>query len=173
MSALAEQHERWVGARERLYLGQPVSAPKVERPRPVSPFVVDVIARRKAAKEAREKAIEWLRQHPPHWSAIVKQVAKKHGVTSKDILGSSRSTPIVLARHEAIYRMRTEITVNGKPLSFPQIGKRFGRDHSSALHGFYKHAALIGAPDEVFHNISSAKRKIAILRERESAREAA
>jgi chromosomal replication initiation ATPase DnaA len=126
----------------------------------VSPFAVEVLARRAAEKKAREEAIEWLRNHPPHWSSIVKQVAKKHGLKSSDLLGPARFKNIVLARNEAFYRMRTEISVNGEPLSFPQIAKRFHKDHSSVLHGFYKHAALIGDADVVFHRNRKGGKKL-------------
>lgn len=170
MSALAEQHERWVGARERLYSGKHVAAPKAQRPRPVSPFVVDTLARREAAKKAREEAIAWLRKHPPHWSAIVKQVAKKHGLKSSDLLGPARFKKIVAARNEAYYRLRTEITVNRAPLSFPMIAKRFKKDHSSVLHGFYKHAALVGDTNEVIHSINRSHRERLTLRSFEVAR---
>jgi len=170
MSALAEQHERWVGARERLYSGRPVSAPNAERPRPVSPFAVDVMAQRAAAKKAREEAIAWLRSHPPHWSAIVKQVAKKHGLKSKDLLGTSRIKHIVAARYEAYYRMRTEITVNGHPISFPEIGRRFRKDHSSIMWGFYKHATLIGASNEVINRFGKVRTYLLTTEPPETAR---
>jgi len=66
---------------------------------------------------------------------IVEEVAAKHGITYEDVVGHSRKRAIVLARREAIYRMRTET-----PLSLQQIGKALGgKDHTSVLHALRCH----------------------------------
>ena len=128
-------------------------APKAPRPRPVSPFVLEIRARREEAarREAefqahRAKARANRENSGPHWSRIIAQVVRKHGLRASDILEPSRYQRVVMARNEAFYRMRTEILVGGAPMSFPAIGRRFGgMDHTTVLHGFRKHAALIGA----------------------------
>lgn len=66
---------------------------------------------------------------------IIKEVADKHGLTYKDIIGKSRKAPIVAARYEAIeavHRAKPKLSLNG-------IGKQFcDRDHSTILHALKK-----------------------------------
>ena len=50
-----------------------------------------------------------------------------------DILSRSRSAPIFEARAIAMKRLRDEIVIVGKPVSYPQIGKWFGRNHSTVM----------------------------------------
>jgi chromosomal replication initiation ATPase DnaA len=67
--------------------------------------------------------------------SIVAEVAAQHGITYADMVGHSRKRAIVLARREAIYRLRTET-----PLSMAQIGKALGgKDHTSVLHALRCH----------------------------------
>jgi hypothetical protein len=69
------------------------------------------------------------------WREIVKQVALKHGVSFMDIISPRRQMPVVLARHEAMYRLKNET-----PASYPRIGKWLGgRDHTTCLHGIRMH----------------------------------
>jgi hypothetical protein len=73
----------------------------------------------------------------PAWKLIVQEVCAKHGLTLPVILGARRSKQIVLARHEAFYRLSTETT-----MSLPQIGYRMGgKDHSTVIHGIRQHEA--------------------------------
>lgn len=59
---------------------------------------------------------------------ICRAVSRQEGVSVHDILVSRKRTkPVAMARHEAIYRMRE------KGFSLPQIGRVFGRDHTSIL----------------------------------------
>lgn len=66
---------------------------------------------------------------------IIKEVANKHGLTYKDIIGKSRKAHIVAARYEAIeavHRARPKLSLNG-------IGKHFSdRDHSTILYSLKK-----------------------------------
>ena len=156
MSVLMEQGETVLAAhygavRDRLMNGV-TPLPRQAAPRPVSPFVREIRAQREAAakaeavfREERARARAAKEHAGPHWSQIVHQVAKKHKLKAKDILGPSRFRVIVTARNEAFYRMRTEILVSGLPMSYPAIGRRFGgMDHTSVLHGVRKHAESIG-----------------------------
>jgi hypothetical protein len=62
--------------------------------------------------------------------AIVADVCRQFGVTKNDLKSDRRSAPLVLARHVAMYLVKTETT-----WSLPQIGKFFGgRDHTTVLH---------------------------------------
>lgn len=66
---------------------------------------------------------------------IIAEVAGRHGVTAAEITGRHRSAPIVTARHEAI----AIVYVECPSLSFPQIGRIFGkRDHSTIIHACRK-----------------------------------
>lgn len=67
----------------------------------------------------------------PGWRAIVNEVARKHGIEPKVIVGLSRSKPVIAARHEAIYRIVTELG-----MSFPAIGAHFKRDHTTIMHSY-------------------------------------
>lgn len=60
-------------------------------------------------------------------------VALKHGLTRHDILGRVKTTHICRARHEAYYHFRR------KGWSYPEIGRLFGRDHSTIIYGVEKH----------------------------------
>jgi len=77
----------------------------------------------------------------PSWKRIVYEVATKHHITVAELIGGQRSSPIVAARHEAMYRMKTETAMN-----LPAIGRRLGgRDHTTVLHGVRRYeASLLG-----------------------------
>lgn len=76
--------------------------------------------------------------HPSMSGQIIAEVARKHGLGVKDLTGPHRASNVVLARNEAVWRMRTETK-----LSFPQIGLKFGRDHTTMLHSYRQHAKLL------------------------------
>lgn len=65
---------------------------------------------------------------------IVKDVAKARGFSAQELLGASRNQNLVLARHEAMYLC----SKSGK--SYVLIGRIFGKDHTSVMHGVRKHA---------------------------------
>lgn len=76
--------------------------------------------------------------HKPHIPPSIKSTADRiegvvcdeYGVTLAQMRGQSRKAHIVRARHEAWLRMR-EMT----GMSYPGIGRRYGRDHASIIHG--------------------------------------
>ncbi len=59
---------------------------------------------------------------------IFTAVFKKYGINKEDLLGTKRNKDIAQARHISIYLIRT-IT----EMSFPNIGKMFNRDHTTAM----------------------------------------
>ncbi len=63
---------------------------------------------------------------------IFAATSKKYSVTKEEILGKKRTKEIMQARHVAVYLIR-EIT----EISFPTIGKMFGKDHSTT-HASYE-----------------------------------
>ena len=65
---------------------------------------------------------------------IIRDVARKHGISVETIKSSTRTKHIVEARHEAmalVYTLRPD-------LSLPQIGKIFERDHTTILYAVRK-----------------------------------
>jgi hypothetical protein len=72
-------------------------------------------------------------------TVIMAEVARKHGIEVRDLLGPWRRKEIVWARHEAVYRMREETS-----LSFPGIGRAMGgRDHTTALNSYKKFSTAL------------------------------
>lgn len=66
--------------------------------------------------------------------AIVRQVAERHGVPVHHVVGVSRSPEHVKPRTEAMYLIRE----TGR-FSYPQIGRFFGRDHSTVIAAVRRH----------------------------------
>ena len=64
---------------------------------------------------------------------ILKQVSKKHGVSVEDIKSKKKTDSIANARHISIYIIR-KLT----DLSLKEIGKVFGRDHSTVISSINK-----------------------------------
>lgn len=81
-------------------------------------------------------ATETLANPKAHIARIKSETAEKHGVTGADIEGPRRSVKIVLARHEAMWRARSETS-----LSLPSLCKLFNRDHTTLLWGVRQHEA--------------------------------
>lgn len=65
-------------------------------------------------------------------SEIPKAIAKVHGITLRELLGTSRKRHIVAARAEAIKMLREA------GLSLPAIGAILRRDHTTILHHVQK-----------------------------------
>lgn len=66
---------------------------------------------------------------------IIRDVARRHGISPQDITGRSRSRTIVEIRHEAI----VEAHLKRPDLSSPQLGRLFGnRDHTTILYALRK-----------------------------------
>ena len=67
---------------------------------------------------------------PPEVTAkrIISLVSKRYGVAEDDIFGRKRQQQICHARNVSIY-----IIKKSTDLSYPSIGKMFGRDHSTII----------------------------------------
>lgn len=77
---------------------------------------------------------------PGSVAAIVDEVAKKHGLTMTDLRCKGQNKPLVLARHEAMFRAASETLA-----SLPQIGRSLGgRDHTTVINGILRHAQRNG-----------------------------
>lgn len=76
----------------------------------------------------------------PNWLRITAEVGARHKLTVKVLTSPSRNRKVVMARNEAFWRLREEAS-----LSFPQIGMKFGRDHTTVLHGYRQHAKRLAS----------------------------
>jgi chromosomal replication initiation ATPase DnaA len=149
LSALMQQHEQWTGAKSRLWNREP-PPPKSAPPRPVSPFEIERVERlhflEKQRAEFMKQMVVEAQQAVAPWRKIVMEVAEAHQVSVRDILGPTRFRHVVYARQEAMYRVRNEIVIRGEPMSYPEIGRKFGgRDHSTVLHSMRAHARRVKA----------------------------
>jgi len=66
---------------------------------------------------------------------IKQEVADKHGLAIREMIGPCRKRPLVYARFELMARLRQETR-----LSLHAIGRHCGgRDHSTVVHGIKRH----------------------------------
>jgi chromosomal replication initiator protein len=87
---------------------------------------------------------------------IIKETADYYTLTRDDLLGPSRSRPLVNARQVAMYLCR-EMT----PLSLPKIGEAFGgRDHTTVMHADSKIRKLMGERAAVYSQIQELTARI-------------
>ena len=85
--------------------------------------------------------IEALRDR--HLDGLAREVCTSRGVLLREVLGASRSRSVVRARHELWWRIRH---LPDRCYSSPEIGRLFGRDHSTILAGIEAHAARTRPP---------------------------
>lgn len=86
----------------------------------------------------------------PKVANIIRECAAKYNVTPRQILGKTQTFPVTIARHEAFYRVRNELSIGGRPYSYPMIGKLFNKkDHSTVIYGIKRHVRRVidGVPD--------------------------
>lgn len=140
---LREQHIAWRAARSRLWGGR-AECPKpiayIPPPKPAAPLMAEIPLRTITFVQP------FIRHRQLGCKDVAREVALKHNVRLEDMLGPTRSKSLVRARHEAFFRCRYEITRNGIPVSYPEIGRLFHRDHTTVLYGIRTYAASTGAP---------------------------
>lgn len=77
------------------------------------------------------------------WKNILIETAMKHGMTMERLVSTSRKREVVMARNEAMWRMKHEAG-----MSYPAICRRVGLlDHSSSIHGVKQYQKLLDAED--------------------------
>lgn len=74
----------------------------------------------------------------PTMREIVREVCQRRRLKASEVLSRSKADSLVWARFEAMYL----IYQTGK-FSLPQIGRAFGRDHSTVLNGIRRFSARI------------------------------
>lgn len=69
---------------------------------------------------------------------LIRVIAESHGVTIDEIFGRNRTAKVIAAKREAIVAV-----IQSRPyLSYPDIGRIFGLDHTTCVH----HAQRAGLP---------------------------
>ena len=86
---------------------------------------------------------------------IVAQTAAYFGISLDDLTGPSRGRHLVLARQIAMYLCR-ELT----PMSLPQIGEEFHRDHTTVMYANNKIKDLLAERRAVFNQVSELTNRI-------------
>ena len=77
---------------------------------------------------------------------IIAEVCFARGVHPRDLFSMSRARPIVAVRQECCWRMRNEVTILGRQISLPEIGRQLGGlDHTTVLHSIRKFEAMRAA----------------------------
>lgn len=76
----------------------------------------------------------------PAWMRIAGEVCRKHRVTINELKSPRREKRIVLARQEAIWRVKKETA-----MSLPAIGRKFNRDHTTVIWSVRRHQSRIEA----------------------------
>lgn len=152
-NALSAQRARWLAARARMGMGsgpvviaRPESKDIVQTPiqrltRPLDAANRKLAMQREAARREKEEhirlkveadaraLIEARRTANQEIRAIVLATANHFGITSQEILSDRRVAAVSLPRQVAMY-LAKELTSH----SYPRIGMRFHRDHTTVLH---------------------------------------
>lgn len=144
MTYAAQLRDHYAEARHRLTCGQ--EPPERQRryllppaPKP-EPFHIPEAIRRKVKVPKVISAFNDADDLLPlpdaeKWKSIIAEVCEKHGIDWIEMASHRRSVPVVIARHEAMYRMRKETT-----MSLPAIGRKLGgKDHATVLFGIRRH----------------------------------
>lgn len=91
----------------------------------------------------------------PSPEIIIEETAKCYGVEVSDIMSTSRTAKLTLARQVSMYIIRSLTQ-----LSLPEIGRVFGRDHTTVMHSLEKVEKLMKSNREVSENIRDIKSNV-------------
>jgi chromosomal replication initiator protein len=90
-----------------------------------------------------------------HVTEIQHAVCEASGVRMIEMSSHRRARSVARPRQVAMYLAR-ELT----PLSLPQIGRRFDRDHTTVLHACRTIAALVAADSRFAEHIDAMRRRL-------------
>lgn len=90
---------------------------------------------------------------------ILKVVADYYGVTIEELRGPKRHQPLARYRQMAMYLAR-EMT----DLSYPQLGRKFRRDHSTVIHGYRTIASQLEAKPRLWNQVLDLRDRIRLRR---------
>jgi len=87
---------------------------------------------------------------------VLDATAEMFGFTVEDLIGKSRSRPLVTARQIAMYVLRQMTT-----FSYPAIGRQFGdRDHTTVMHAVTKITALMRERRPIYEQVHELMNRI-------------
>jgi chromosomal replication initiator protein len=87
---------------------------------------------------------------------ILEATAEMFGLTIEDLVGKSRSRPLVTARQVAMYVVR-QMT----DFSYPAIGREFGgRDHTTVMHAVDKIGGLMKERRAIFDQVTALMQRL-------------
>jgi chromosomal replication initiator protein len=86
---------------------------------------------------------------------IQEQTCAAFGVTMEDMLSSSRAQPVAFARQVAMYLAR-ELT----DATLPQIGRAFGKNHTTVMHACKRTAERIAGDREAYETVNRLSREL-------------
>jgi chromosomal replication initiator protein len=89
---------------------------------------------------------------------IIAASARHFGVATTEILGASRFQTIAMARHVAMYLSRETRA------SFPEIGRAFGRDHTTVMNACRKVAGFLELNATTRADVEAIRRLAAVER---------
>lgn len=89
-------------------------------------------------REAREAAGQEWAIPPP---TIIQEVANKHGLRPRQLVGRDRARKVTAAKREAFYRYLTETE-----FSLPSVARFFNVDHTTVGYGAGRYAVLNDLP---------------------------
>lgn len=89
-------------------------------------------------------------------TSVIAKTAKYYDFSSSDLKGKSRKAPVAMARHVAMYLIKTELDA-----PYERIGDLFGgRDHTTVMHGVEKVGKISRVDSQIRNDVSSIKKMI-------------
>lgn len=141
----AEMHARYIESRRRLGIGASVETPRArlapllrsepsEQPPPprddLRPAEIEALADALMRRMHEDDDGDVARLPRPLMLAdIVAAVARRHGMSSRDLMSERRTAPVVKARQRAVWLCR-RMTLR----ALPAIGRAVRRDHTTVIH---------------------------------------
>jgi chromosomal replication initiation ATPase DnaA len=117
-----------------------------EHPTPAPPPPITRRAISKITVRPREQPSRGM---PPRVRAIVKEVADRHGLSIKALIGAVKSNRVSSARHEAFALIREIKQGTAPAYSLSMIGSWFGgRHYATVLNGICRHEERVFAERE-------------------------
>lgn len=86
---------------------------------------------------------------------VVDVSARMYGVTPEELFEHSRRAAVVVPRQIAMYLLRTDLG-----LSFPSIGRRFDRDHTTVIHACNKIEEMTGKNERIRNRVEKVRKSI-------------
>lgn len=136
-TSAAEMQRAYAARRARL-----MTTPRRIEPPQVKPEPPIVTYRDKEPKDAHIRAYEaWKAEQGSPCKWHIKRRCEEMGIPYAELIGSSRFRKFSHARQLLMWEIKTSV----KPaITYPELGKLFNRDHSTAIHAVRKIGAEMG-----------------------------